>query len=83
MGRRSGPEQEPARLGVNSSAVRRGGCFRERLNADTQLRTQELAESSSETMSSVQGLREVIEGWPTLSAELRAAVLAVTRTARR
>jgi hypothetical protein len=34
-------------------------------------------------MSSVEGLREVIEGWPTLSAELRAAVLAVTRTATR
>jgi hypothetical protein len=49
--------------------------------ADTQLRTQKLAESSCETMSSVEGLREVIEAWPTLSADLRAAVLAVTRTA--
>jgi tellurite resistance protein len=37
--------------------------------ADTQLRTQELAE-----------LREVVEAWPKLSAELRAAVRAVTRT---
>ena len=37
--------------------------------ADTQLRTQKLAE-----------LREVVEAWPKLSAELRAAVLGVTRT---
>ena len=37
--------------------------------ADTQLRTQKLGE-----------LREVIEAWPKLSPELRAAVLAVTRT---
>lgn len=37
--------------------------------ADTQLRTQELAD-----------LREVIEAWPRLSPELRAAVLAVTQT---
>ena len=37
--------------------------------ADTQLRTQKLAE-----------LQEVIEAWPKLSAELRTAVLAVTRT---
>jgi len=50
---------------------------------DTQLRTQKLAESSSETMSSVEGLREVIEAWPRLSPELRAAVRAVTRTAMR
>jgi hypothetical protein len=49
----------------------------------TQLRTQELAESSCETMSGVDGLREVIEAWPKLSAELRAAVRAVTRTATR
>jgi hypothetical protein len=40
--------------------------------ADTQLRTQELGE-----------LREVVEAWPKLSAELRAAVLAVTRAATR
>jgi hypothetical protein len=40
--------------------------------ADTQLRTQELAE-----------LRDVIEAWPKLSAELRLAVRAVTRTATR
>jgi len=40
--------------------------------ADTQLRTQELSE-----------LREVIEAWPKLSAELRAAVRAVTRTVTR
>src|ERR1044072_6515364 len=39
--------------------------------ADTQLRTQKLAE-----------LRELIEAWPKLSAEMRAAVLAVTRAAR-
>ena len=51
--------------------------------ADTQLRTQKLAESSCETMSGVDGLREVIEAWPKLSAELRAAVRAVTRTAMR
>jgi hypothetical protein len=38
--------------------------------ADTQLRTQELGE-----------LREVIEAWPKLSKELRAAVRAVTWTA--
>src|SRR5258708_3584244 len=38
--------------------------------ADTQLRTQKLGESSSETMSSVEWLREVIEAWPKLSAEL-------------
>ena len=37
--------------------------------ADTQLRTQKLGE-----------LWEVVEAWPKLSAELRAAVLAVTRT---
>jgi hypothetical protein len=37
--------------------------------ADTHLRTPKLAE-----------LREVIEAWPKLSAELRAAVRAVTRT---
>jgi hypothetical protein len=37
--------------------------------ADTQLRTQEIAE-----------LREVVEAWPKLSAELRAAVLGMTRT---
>jgi hypothetical protein len=37
--------------------------------ADTHLRTQKLAE-----------LQEVIEAWPNLSAELRTAVLAVTRT---
>lgn len=48
--------------------------------ADTQLRTQKLAESNRETLSSVEGLREVIEAWPRLSPELRAAVLAVTRT---
>jgi hypothetical protein len=36
--------------------------------ADTQLRTQKLAD-----------LREVIEAWPRLSPELRAVVLAVTR----
>ena len=30
-------------------------------------------------MSSVEGLREVIEAWPRLSAELRTAVLAVMR----
>ena len=48
---------------------------------DTQLRTQKLAESSSETMSNVEWLREVIEAWPKLSTELRMAVLAVTRTA--
>jgi hypothetical protein len=47
---------------------------------DTQLRTQRLGESSREAMSSVDELREVIEAWPELSAELRAAVLAVTRT---
>jgi len=47
--------------------------------ADTQRRTQKLAESSRETMSSVEGLREVIAAWPRLSPELRAAVLAVTR----
>jgi hypothetical protein len=34
-------------------------------------------------MSGVDGLREVIEAWPKLSAELRAAVRAVTRTATR
>jgi len=38
--------------------------------ADTQLRTQELAD-----------LRDVIEAWPKLSAELRAAARAVTRAA--
>jgi len=38
--------------------------------ADTQQRTQNLAD-----------LCEVIAAWPKLSAELRAAVLAVTRTA--
>jgi len=38
--------------------------------ADTHLRTQNLAD-----------LCEVIAAWPKLSAELRAAVLAVTRTA--
>ena len=48
--------------------------------ADTQLRTQSLGESSRETRSSVEGLREVVEAWPRLSPELRAAVLAVTRT---
>jgi hypothetical protein len=48
--------------------------------ADTQLRTPSLAESNRETRSSVEGLREVIEAWPRLSPELRAAVLAVTRT---
>jgi hypothetical protein len=36
---------------------------------DTQLRTQRIGE-----------LREVIEAWPKLSAELRTVVLAVTRT---
>jgi hypothetical protein len=39
--------------------------------ADTQLRTQKLAE-----------LREIISAWPKLSPELRAACLAVTRTVR-
>ena len=46
---------------------------------DTHLRTQKLAESSRETVSSLEGLREVIEAWPRLSPELRTAVLAVTR----
>ena len=41
-------------------------------SADTQLRTQRLAE-----------LREVIERWPALSVELRTAVLAVTRAVTR
>ena len=50
-----------------------------RATADTQLRTQKLAESNRETLSSVEGLREVIEAWPRLSPELRTAVLAVTR----
>jgi hypothetical protein len=40
--------------------------------ADTQLRTQKIGE-----------LWEVIDAWPKLSMELRAAVLAVTRTATR
>lgn len=47
--------------------------------ADTHLHTHKIAESSRETMSSVEGLREVIEAWPRLSAELRTAVLAVMR----
>jgi hypothetical protein len=47
--------------------------------ADTQLRTQKLAESNRETMSNVEWLREAVEAWPKLSAELRTAALAVTR----
>lgn len=47
--------------------------------ADTQLSTQKLGELSREAVSSVEGLREVIEAWPRLSQELRTAVLAVTR----
>ena len=49
------------------------------LKGPTHTCAQKLGESSCETMSNVEWLREVIEAWPKLSAELRAAVPEVMR----